>query len=128
MYVTSKKAQEFHKVSGETLRQWVIKGEIEFITTKKDIGDIKLFQLETKQNNKKINVKKTKWNIKKRISLLRTKIKNKVCDLHWQSCSFLVKNFQNIIVPKFGSKNMCRKKKRNIVKSTVKKNVEPRPL
>ena len=84
------------------------------------IKDIKK-KNEKKEDNKKINVKKTKWNIKKRISLLRTKIKNKVCDLHWQSCSFLVKNFQNIIVPKFGSKNMCRKKKRNIVKSTVKK-------
>lgn len=63
---------------------------------------------------------KTKRNMKKRCSLLRTKIKNITKDLHWQSCSFLVKNFQNIIIPQFGSKNMSKKSSRNIHKTTVR--------
>ena len=72
--------------------------------------------------------KKQKYNMRKRISLLRTKIKNTVRDLHWQCCSYLVKNYQNILIPKFGSKQMCKRGNRNINKSTVKKYDDIEPL
>ena len=79
----------------------------------------KLKSIKEKIKNK-TGQKKTKYNIKKRISLLRTKMKNKVRDMHWQSCSFLVNNFQNIIIPKFASHKMSNKINRNITKITTR--------
>lgn len=59
---------------------------------------------------KKIKNKRTIRNIIKRQFLLRTKIKNAITDLHWQTTCFLCKNFETIIIPKFGCKNMSNKK------------------
>lgn len=62
---------------------------------------------------------KTKYNLANRISLLRTKIKNMVNDLHWKTAHFLTANFNTIIIPKFESKNMSKKTTRNIGKKTT---------
>ena len=56
----------------------------------------------------KLKQKRTINNIKHRISLLRTKIKNCVNDLHWKTINFLTKNFNIIILPKFQVKNMTK--------------------
>lgn len=54
--------------------------------------------------------RRTRYNMKRRCSLLRTKIKNIVSDLHWKSVSFLTKNFQHILLPSFEVKQMTSKK------------------
>lgn len=63
---------------------------------------------------------KTKKNISKRCILLRTKIKCIVKDLHWQTCSFLVKTFGNIIIPRFKSQDMAKKDNRKINRKTTR--------
>ena len=63
---------------------------------------------------------KTKINIKNKLTSLRTKMKNKISNFHWNSIKFLVENFNNIVIPKFGVKNMVLKKDRKLHKSTVK--------
>lgn len=63
---------------------------------------------------------RTKKNINQRQTLLRTKIKNIVDNLHWQTASFLVKNFETIIIPKFESKKMSKRAERKINKLTVR--------
>lgn len=60
------------------------------------------------QQNKNIN-KHTKYNINKKCCKLRTKIYNKTCDLHWKTASWLVKNFQTILLPKFEVSRMVKK-------------------
>jgi putative transposase len=57
----------------------------------------------------KIKKKRTKRNINQRRSKLRAKIKNKVNDLHWKSADFLCKNFDNIFLPTFQTKQMVKK-------------------
>ena len=74
-----------------------------------------LKSLITKETNKR-----TRYNMRKRCSILITKVKNIVRDLHWQSCSFLVKNFQNIVIPHFESKSMSNRKNRKINKTTTR--------
>lgn len=49
---------------------------------------------------------KTKGHIKRRMALLRHSIKNIVNDLHWQTISFLCKNFKVVIQPSFEVSNM----------------------
>jgi len=44
---------------------------------------------------------KTKYNVKRRMAILRNDMKNIVNDLHWQTCSYLCKNFQTIVLPPF---------------------------
>lgn len=58
--------------------------------------------------------------IKRKLTLLRTKIKNFIDDFHWKTINYLVKNYNNIIIPKFGVKNMVRKDGRKINKEIVK--------
>ena len=55
------------------------------------------------------NKKRTRKNLKNRQFLLRTKIKNSVMDLHWKTANFLCRNFETIIIPKFGCKEMSNK-------------------
>ncbi len=64
---------------------------------------IDLLESVTTQKNKS---KKTIRNIRKRQSLLRTKIKNVVNDLHWKVADFLCKNFETIILPTFDVQDM----------------------
>jgi len=53
-------------------------------------------------------VSKTKRHIMNRCAKLRFKMKNKVDNLHWQTCSFLCKTFQNIFLPSFEVSDMVK--------------------
>jgi putative transposase len=64
--------------------------------------------------------KRTKRNIKIRINKLRDKIKEIVRDQHWKISSFLCENFENIIIPQFGVKEMSKKDGRTIGKKTTR--------
>ena len=87
-----------------------IKNKIDKLNLKID----KFKSLITKSRNR------SKYNMKERCSKLRTKIKNVVKDLHWHTCSYLVKNYDNIIIPSFGSKKMSKCEGRNISKGIVR--------
>ena len=63
---------------------------------------------------------KTRRNIRNRQSLLRTKIKNKVKDLHWKTCSYLVRNYKNIMIPILETHRLSLKNGRNIGKKTTR--------
>lgn len=63
---------------------------------------------------------KQKYKLKKRCDLLRTKIKHIVQDLHWKTANHLTNNFQVILLPIFGSKNMANKKNRRISRTTTR--------
>ena len=52
---------------------------------------------------------KTRYTINKRCMLLRSKITNKVNDLHWKTASFLTKRYRVIFLPIFKTKQMCAK-------------------
>jgi len=52
---------------------------------------------------------KTKRKMKLRCSLLRTKIRNIVTDLHWKSINFLCLNFRTIIIPNFDVTSKVKK-------------------
>ena len=52
---------------------------------------------------------KTRYNIKRRCLLLRSKITNKVNDLHWKTASFLTQRYKVIFLPNFRVKQMCMK-------------------
>lgn len=51
---------------------------------------------------------KTKKSLRRRCASIRLKIKNKVNDLHWKTCSFLCSTFQNIFLPKFEVSKMVK--------------------
>lgn len=63
---------------------------------------------------------RTKYHMKRRCNTLRTKMSNTLSDFHWKLSSFLVNNFNVIIIPKFDTSDMVTKKNRNIGKETVK--------
>ena len=69
-------------------------------------------------------IKKTRYNMKKRCFLLRTKIKNKVNDLHWKTANYLCTTYKHIFLPKFETSNMVKKnlpyRARNIESKTVR--------
>jgi putative transposase len=64
--------------------------------------------------------RKKRHNMKKRCSLLRTKVKNIVVDLHRKTCSFLTRNFDTVLLPSFDVKKMINKKDRKIGKQSVR--------
>lgn len=72
------------------------------INSDKRIQDIamKHDMLWSASDNKTISLK-TKKRLRHRCATLRHKLKNKIDDLHWQTCSFLCKTFQNIFIPEF---------------------------
>ena len=62
---------------------------------------------------RKNSILRNKTNIKKRIRKCYTKIKNIVKELHNKTALYLVKNFDRILLPKFETKNILRKRKYN---------------
>ena len=52
---------------------------------------------------------RTRRNLKRRMALLRTKIKNVVNNLHWETIGFLTRNFNTIITTTFEVKEMTSK-------------------
>ena len=90
-------------------------GEIGKNTDKemKKIKDISN-KIETLQSIATIKSTMVRKRIMAKCSGLRTKIQNKINDLHWQTASYLVKNFATIIIPKFESSKMVSRKTRNI--------------
>jgi putative transposase len=92
------------KLGDQTIKQlFHIHQRVDFITS-----------VITKSNGR------TKRNLKQRCSLLRTKIKNIVDDLHWKTIHFLCSNFTHILLPSFGVKGMTRKKSRKINRKTTR--------
>lgn len=63
---------------------------------------------------------KTRLSIRRKQSLLRTKIKNIVNNLHWETINFLCKNFKTIITTYFNVKDMTNKLTRNIQNKSVR--------
>jgi putative transposase len=51
---------------------------------------------------------KIKKRMRLRCAILRTKLRNKVDDLHWQTCSFLCNTFQDIFLPRFEVSDMVK--------------------
>jgi putative transposase len=89
--------------------------------------DIKrIYKKEDKLKSKLATMKfskRTRYNIRKRCFLLRTKVKNKVEQLHRMCCSWLTSTFKYIFLPSFNVKDMIRKKINNgrkISKTTVR--------
>jgi len=51
---------------------------------------------------------------------LRKRIKNLIDEVHWKTISFVLSNFQNIIIPPFEVKNMVNRCTRKITKKSVR--------
>jgi putative transposase len=87
--------------------------QLKSIYKKEDILKSKL------DTNTKIK-KNTRYNIKKRCFLLRTKVKNVVKDLHRKACSWITSNFKYVFLPSFNVSKMVKKENRNLYKPTVR--------
>lgn len=59
-------------------------------------------------SDQKETSKKTKKNLRKRCAKIRKKMKNIIDNLHWQTCSFLCKTFDNIFLPIFKVSEMVQ--------------------
>ena len=57
---------------------------------------------------------------KKAENRLRRRIKNLVDEVHWKTISFVLSNFQNVIIPPFEVKNMVNRSTRKITKKSVR--------
>lgn len=80
-------------------------GSNNFIKEVKDVA-IKHDFYQSMADRKDDFTHRTRKHLKRRCQLLRWKLKNKVTDLHWQTCSFLCKTFRNIFIPRFEVGNM----------------------
>jgi putative transposase len=84
----------------------------------------KLSSIISTSTNRKDKKRKTMYNLRKRCFLLRTKIKNKINDLHWKTANYLCSTYKNIFLPNFEVSNMIRKdipyRARNIGSKTVR--------
>jgi len=63
---------------------------------------------------------RSKNRMKKVIGKMRTKLENLQRDLHYQCANFLVSNYDKIVIPVFGSKNMSSKLNRKLTTKTVR--------
>ena len=88
------------KIADCTLEKENINEELKKLADKHD----KLWSI----SDRKETSLKTKKSIRRRCSIIRNKLKNKVTDMHWQTCSFLCDNFQNIFLPQFGVAEMVK--------------------
>ena len=75
-------------------------------------------KLKSKTSNLKLS-KRKKYNIRRRCFLLRTKVKNKVKQLHIKCCSWLTNTFKYIFLPSFNVKNMVKKENGRKINKTV---------
>jgi putative transposase len=95
-------------------------GEFGFDTSKR------LYSLYRREDKLKkiIATKKIKSDkrckLRKRCALLRTKAKNIVNNLHWETADILTSKYQVILLPIFNSKQMANKKKRKISRTTTR--------
>ena len=64
--------------------------------------------------------RKKRRNRKKAIERMRTKIKNKIAELHKKMSTWLCSNYKVILIPKFNSKAMSQRKGRKIHTKTVR--------
>lgn len=82
-------------------------GKIADINFKKDNINIEIKKIAERHDklwslsDDKDMLSKTKKALRRRCTILRNKLKNKITDLHWQTCSFLCDNFQNVFIPSF---------------------------
>ena len=65
--------------------------------------------------------KRTKYNLSKRMAKLRYHIKNKVNELHYQTCNTLTKHYQNIFLPHLDTIKLSDHITRNINSKAVRK-------
>lgn len=63
---------------------------------------------------------RTKYNIKRRIAKLRTKVQHTISNLHWQVCNDLTQHYDVILLPTFESQNMVSKPNRIIKSRTAR--------
>lgn len=62
-----------------------------------------------------------RYKLRKKILSLRTKMKNKVTNLHWQTASFLVKNYEIIVLPRYETSKMISKNRSKLHKITKRR-------
>ena len=63
---------------------------------------------------------KQKYRLKNALSKMRFRVKNLIDELHFKSINFLVKTFDQIILPTFNTKDMCIRVKRKIRSKSVR--------
>lgn len=74
-----------------------------------------LISLQTKSNYKKRKL------LKQKVIKTRRRIENLQQELHWKTANWLCSNYKQVVIPHFGSKEMCKKtSKRKINTKTVR--------
>lgn len=88
----------------------------------------KIDNLTSKITSKDVEINKNmtnkqRYKLKKRLNKLRIKVKNIVSNLHWQSASYLVKNFDVILLPTFKTKKMSENTPARKLNNTTVRNM-----
>lgn len=90
----------------------------------KDSGTILFRKLRYLDNliSKKDKTKdpKSRKTLKKQIKKVRTYIRNLQDELHKKTSTWLCKNYSNVVIPQFGSKDMVKKQDRKLKTKTVR--------